>query len=77
MKLEVNEKFQCLQRTIPFRTFPNTTCFPSSQDVFLRVMKNWDLFVSKAGIIKLLCKLNTLFQGSFESNSITFSRIRH
>lgn len=35
-----------MQLTIPFMTFPNTTCFPSSHGVALVVIKNCDRFVS-------------------------------
>lgn len=35
-----------VKHTIPFSTFPNTTCLPSSQGVFTVVIKNCEPFVS-------------------------------
>merc|ERR1712172_337738 len=32
--------------SIPFTIFPNTTCLPSSHEVFFTVMKNWEPLVS-------------------------------
>lgn len=39
--------------TIPFSTFPKTTCRPSSQDVFTVVMKNCDPLVSLPALAML------------------------
>lgn len=42
----LDKTFRATYLTIPFNTFPNTTCFPSNQDVFLVVKKNCEPLVS-------------------------------
>ena len=40
-------------RTIPDRTFPNTTWLPSSHGVLIVVIKNWEPFVSGPALAML------------------------
>ena len=57
--------------TIPLRTFPNTTCLPSSHWVLTVVMKNWEPLVSLPALAMLIQPGPSCFSLKFSSGNLS------
>ena len=57
--------------TIPWRTFPNTTCLPSSHWVLTVVIKNWEPLVSLPALAMLIQPGPSCFSLKFSSGNLS------